>query len=92
MLGLGQWVLRQACGQLLAWAGDPVTARIEIAVNVSARQFHHPQFAAQVLEALAEAGIDARRRLSASPERGRPAPPPIAPCRRRRPKNQPKKL
>lgn len=61
VLALGQWVLAQACGQLLAWAADPATAGIEVAVNVSARQFHHPQFVAQVLEAVSVPGIDARR-------------------------------
>ena len=58
---LGQWVLEKACKQLLAWAADPATAQIEVAVNVSARQFHHPQFVAQVLDALSVPGIDARR-------------------------------
>jgi EAL domain-containing protein (putative c-di-GMP-specific phosphodiesterase class I) len=61
VLGLGQWVLKKACDQLLAWAASPATAHIEVAVNVSARQFHHPQFVAQVLELVAAAGIDASR-------------------------------
>jgi diguanylate cyclase (GGDEF)-like protein/PAS domain S-box-containing protein len=61
VLALGQWVLKQACAQLLAWAASPATAQLEIAVNVSARQFHHPQFDAMVLELVAAAGIDARR-------------------------------
>jgi diguanylate cyclase (GGDEF)-like protein/PAS domain S-box-containing protein len=61
VLTLGQWVLAKACGQLLAWAANPATAQLEVAVNVSARQFHHPQFVPQVLEAAAAAGIDARR-------------------------------
>jgi diguanylate cyclase (GGDEF)-like protein/PAS domain S-box-containing protein len=61
VLALGQWVLKQACGQLLAWTSDPATAQIEVAVNVSARQFHHPHFVAQVLEQVAAAGIDAHR-------------------------------
>jgi diguanylate cyclase (GGDEF)-like protein/PAS domain S-box-containing protein len=60
VLPLGHWVLKKACGQLLAWAADPATAHIEVAVNVSARQFHHPQFVEQVLELVAQAGIDAR--------------------------------
>ena len=60
VLALGHWVLKKACAQLLAWAADPATARIEVAVNVSARQFHHPQFVEQVLELLAQAGADAR--------------------------------
>jgi diguanylate cyclase (GGDEF)-like protein/PAS domain S-box-containing protein len=60
VLPLGQWVLKKARDQLLAWAASPATAQIEIAVNVSARQFHHPQFVAQVLELVATAGINAR--------------------------------
>jgi hypothetical protein len=61
VLALGQWVLKKACDQLLAWAASPATAQIEIAVNVSARQFHHPQFVAQALELVAATGVDARR-------------------------------
>jgi diguanylate cyclase (GGDEF)-like protein/PAS domain S-box-containing protein len=61
VLALGQWVLKKACCQLLAWAASPATARIEVAVNVSARQFHHPQFVDQVLEVVVATGIDARR-------------------------------
>jgi len=60
VLPLGEWVLKKACEQLLAWATDPATAQIEVAVNVSARQFHHPQFVAQVLALVAAAGVDAR--------------------------------
>jgi diguanylate cyclase (GGDEF)-like protein/PAS domain S-box-containing protein len=61
VLALGQWVLKKACDQLLAWAASPATAQLEVAVNVSARQFHHPHFDAQVLELVAAGGIDARR-------------------------------
>jgi len=61
VVALGQWVLKKACDQLLAWAANPATAQIEIAVNVSARQFHHPQFVAQVLALVKAPGIDARR-------------------------------
>ena len=61
IMALGQWVLEKSCAQLLAWSADPATAQIEVAVNVSARQFHHPQFVAQVLGALSLPGIDARR-------------------------------
>ncbi|WP_323139760.1 EAL domain-containing protein [Massilia phyllosphaerae] len=61
VVALGQWVLKKACDQLLAWAANPATAQIEIAVNVSAHQFHHPQFVAQVLALVSVPGIDARR-------------------------------
>jgi|GEM_PF-4553533 len=58
---LGRWVLDRACLQLRAWAGEPDMADLTVAVNVSARQFHHPDFVEQVLTALEEAG--ARPRL-----------------------------
>jgi diguanylate cyclase (GGDEF)-like protein/PAS domain S-box-containing protein len=58
VLSLGEWVLKKACEQLLAWAASPATAGLEIAVNVSARQFHHPGFAAQVLAVLGPAGVN----------------------------------
>ncbi|HEX7644742.1 MAG TPA: EAL domain-containing protein [Burkholderiaceae bacterium] len=53
---LGRWVLDKACLQLRDWADEPDMAELTIAVNVSARQFHHPDFVEQVLTALAEAG------------------------------------
>lgn len=61
VLALGRWVLQQACHQLLAWSASPATAGIEVAVNISARQLHHPRFVDQVLELVAAAGVDARR-------------------------------
>jgi len=60
-LPLGQWVLESACRQLAQWAADPDTAQLEIAVNVSARQLHHPAFVAQVLACIAPSGADPRR-------------------------------
>jgi diguanylate cyclase (GGDEF)-like protein/PAS domain S-box-containing protein len=50
---LGQWVLEAACAQLVAWAAHPRTERLTVAVNVSARQFRHPEFSGH-LQALLE--------------------------------------
>ncbi len=64
ILPLGQWVLDAACQQLAQWAHSPATATWFVSVNVSARQFHQPDFVAGVLRALASAGADpARLRL-----------------------------
>jgi EAL domain-containing protein (putative c-di-GMP-specific phosphodiesterase class I) len=52
IIALGQWVLEQACAQLVEWSKDPATASLTIAVNVSARQFRHPDFCEQTLELL----------------------------------------
>ncbi|MES2257740.1 MAG: EAL domain-containing protein [Pseudomonadota bacterium] len=58
---LGHWVLRSACQQLARWEGDPRAGALHMAVNVSAHQFHRPDFVEQVLAVLAETG--ARPRL-----------------------------
>ena len=59
ILPLGSWVLRTACAQLARWQQDERTRDLTIAVNVSARQFHQPDFVASVTRAVSEAGIDA---------------------------------
>ncbi|WP_439860832.1 putative bifunctional diguanylate cyclase/phosphodiesterase [Pseudomonas sp. MBLB4136] len=61
ILPLGRWVLEVACAQLVAWAGYPETAGLTLAVNVSARQFHHPDFVTEVLAVLQGAGADPRK-------------------------------
>ena len=58
---LGEWVLRTACRTLASWrAGTPLGTAV-MAVNVSARQFHHPDFVSQVLGALQSADADPTR-------------------------------
>ncbi|WP_238544120.1 EAL domain-containing protein [Acidovorax sp. KKS102] len=58
ILPLGEWVLQAACRRLAAWAQQPDLATLSLAVNVSPRQFHQTGFVAQVLAALAGAGVD----------------------------------
>jgi diguanylate cyclase (GGDEF)-like protein/PAS domain S-box-containing protein len=52
ILPLGRWALETACRQLAAWAHRPDTAALSIAVNVSVRQFRHPEFVDLVMAAL----------------------------------------
>ncbi|NMM09585.1 MAG: EAL domain-containing protein [Polaromonas sp.] len=61
ILPLGQWVLETACAQLATWAKRPETENLSIAVNVSVRQFRHPEFVDLVMTAINQAGIDAQR-------------------------------
>jgi diguanylate cyclase (GGDEF)-like protein/PAS domain S-box-containing protein len=61
ILPLGQWVLEAACTQLVAWSKKLETAHFTVAVNVSPRQFHHPDFVSQVLSALTLTGADPRQ-------------------------------
>jgi len=58
---IGEWVLNQACRQLQAWAGDARTRHLELAINVSARQFRHPDFVHQVRRALQQHAVDPTR-------------------------------
>ena len=61
ILPLGRWVLNTACEQLAKWARDPLTERLSLAVNVSARQLREPDFVAQVTSALQRTGAPAQR-------------------------------
>ena len=61
IVGIGEWVLQEACRQLVAWSGDPATANLTLAVNVSARQFRQDDFVARLLEIIATSGADPRR-------------------------------
>ncbi len=55
---LGKWVLETACRQMVAWASQPETAHLTMSVNVSAHQFHQPDFVKQVLMVLERSGAD----------------------------------
>ncbi len=61
ILPLGHWVLETACTQLVAWASRPELAHLTLAVNISARQFRHPDFADQVLAVLDQTGAKPKR-------------------------------
>jgi len=61
ILPLGLWVLEAACRQLATWAGNPATAHLSMAVNVSARQFNHADFVAQVQATLERTGARPHR-------------------------------
>lgn len=60
IIPVGEWVLQTACRQLAEWALQPARAQLTIAVNVSARQFRHPEFVLQVQNALLHNGADPR--------------------------------
>ncbi|MBC7918205.1 MAG: EAL domain-containing protein [Rhodoferax sp.] len=54
---IGLWVLRTACAQLAVWQKDARYANLQLSVNVSARQFHQPDFVEQVCAAITATGI-----------------------------------
>ncbi|MDZ7919639.1 EAL domain-containing protein [Rhodoferax sp.] len=61
IIPLGAWVLEKACRQLALWATQADTEALTVAVNVSARQFRHPDFAQQVLDLLHKTGANPSR-------------------------------
>lgn len=61
ILPIGQWVLETACTQLQQWARIPYKAARTIAVNISAKQFQHPNFVNSILELIETTGINPRR-------------------------------
>lgn len=61
ILPIGLWVLETACTQLKDWANHSVCRALEIAVNVSARQFRQADFVAQIQVALEVSGANPER-------------------------------
>ena len=57
ILALGDWVLYEACQQLRRWTEQPALAHLSLAVNISARQIHQPDFVDQILAAIHNADI-----------------------------------
>ncbi|MDG1819980.1 MAG: EAL domain-containing protein [Porticoccaceae bacterium] len=55
---IGRWVIETACEQIRCWQDNPRTADLTVAVNISPRQFYQANFVDEVLECLAETGID----------------------------------
>jgi diguanylate cyclase (GGDEF)-like protein/PAS domain S-box-containing protein len=58
ILPIGRWVMETACAQIKAWENDAHTRELQIAVNVSARQFRQPDFVTQVKNVLADSGAN----------------------------------
>ncbi len=58
ILAIGTWVLETACTQLALWARSPELSHLTLAVNVSARQFHHRDFVSDVLAVLERTGAN----------------------------------
>jgi diguanylate cyclase (GGDEF)-like protein/PAS domain S-box-containing protein len=55
---LGEWVLRAACEQLRSWQRQGLA--LPVAVNVSARQFHHGNLADLVMAVISDWQVDPR--------------------------------
>jgi diguanylate cyclase (GGDEF)-like protein/PAS domain S-box-containing protein len=56
ILPIGRWVLDTACALINAWAAQPETGQLQLAVNISAREFQHADFVRRVRSSLARSG------------------------------------
>ena len=61
ILPIGAWVIDTACRRLRSWSESPETADLHLSINISARQFHQPQFVDSLLKALDDYGIEPGR-------------------------------
>jgi diguanylate cyclase (GGDEF)-like protein/PAS domain S-box-containing protein len=61
ILPIGRWILEAACAQIKAWESDERNSALQVAVNVSARQFRQPDFAMQIHNMLNTSGINPSR-------------------------------
>ena len=57
---IGEWVLQTACAQLQRWLRGGLP-QLDLAVNLSARQFNHRDLGVVVTKALDESGLDPAR-------------------------------
>lgn len=63
ILVLGQRVIQKACETLALWATNPLTEKLVVSVNVSARQFRAHEFVRTVQGALEQTGAPPNRLL-----------------------------
>jgi predicted signal transduction protein with EAL and GGDEF domain len=61
ILLIGEWVLKTACAQLKVWEGNEHTRHLQLAVNVSSRQFYQADFVEQVSQILCQNDINPNR-------------------------------
>ena len=58
IVDIGRWVFESACHQLAAWSRHDSSRELQLAVNVSAREFRDPGFLEHVKAILKQTGAD----------------------------------
>jgi diguanylate cyclase (GGDEF)-like protein/PAS domain S-box-containing protein len=58
VIALGEWVIEEACRTAKRWAEQHPGSGTVMAVNLSARQFQHPDLCARVREVIDRVGVD----------------------------------
>ena len=60
IIPIGQWVLEQIAEQLRLWRDEPLYQHLDLAVNISQKQFAQRHFVAQILSLIERHEIDAK--------------------------------
>jgi len=58
IIKIGKWVIAQSCLQLVRWATQPVFMSCRLSINVSIKQFQHPEFANDLMAELNKTGAN----------------------------------
>jgi len=58
IVAIGQWVLDAACAQLKLWQSDPEMRQMQLAVNISGKQFQQHDFVEQVMATVTKNDIN----------------------------------
>ena len=58
---IGNWIIEQSFIQLHRWQQNPQTRALTLAINVSSRQFHQPDFVERICAGIDRYGIDPTR-------------------------------
>lgn len=61
IFAFGRLMLERVCRHIARWASSPQAPWLCVSVNVSARQFHHPEFVREVLSVIERTGVDPRQ-------------------------------
>jgi len=58
ILAIGLWVIDTACAQLKMWQKNVLSQHLTLSINVSAKQFHQPDFISQIMTAVQYYSLD----------------------------------
>ena len=61
IIPIGDWVMKQACTQLVQWQKDQPMRQLSCSVNISALQFAQDNFVEKVMQCMLETGVNPQR-------------------------------
>ena len=61
IIPIGNWVMQEACNQISCWKDRGRLGELTVSINISPRQFYHPNFISETLACLKRTGIDPRK-------------------------------